>query len=942
MATKTYINTTEDAKATVAEMVRLVTTGAVRPVVGLDVETAPIPGLEGYPGSRRELVDVKDAEGNVTGQTEKFVKASKDEYLRFAQKVWRAGWNPFALAALGLYLPKKTTSGKEGGIDAKEAWKLFLDGLKALMATPEGRAKLEAARWTVEQLQERHRALHSEGAALMAQRNAAEAELRELQARGVTKGAKKLEQTAKKAQAAMDVITEEVLFLLDNAAARIEQPLDLRLAFHAVCVGVEGRTFLTKEGRNRLDPVQPGLDPYTSTVFLVQFTLEAPSGEQHHYIFNTHTLDIKLLLPVLKLKRATFVGANIKFDLKMLMHHAGFAPRDVFCVRVGSRMLYLGLRMDHDLKSVAKRFIKRDLTKEVRNDFVGRRYVEPTPEMLEYAYVDTEVLPPIYDAQVKKAEGFGQVKLLHDFSKLSWITAHWEYTGYLVDEVRWMEINAEAAKARDAVARELETMLLPDGYAASFSATQGDNAEADEELDDEDEDAPAVDVRKDAVIRISQTKLVLERLESLLGMGELGQYCPNGKPSLSKDARAALERTYRQKKDGNGHPFFQLYAKWSKLAKQVSTYGKRFLWYVHPLTGRIHPTFQIAGTDTGRYSSTAPNFLNIPAAKEEGDPDFRGAFIVPEGWLLLGADFETMELRIAGDISRDPVVKKMVESGADAHGFTAAQMFHIEKAKVAAPSKKQGTYRRGTMEVPITIFVVPDTWTAEQVAAFALTQDVQAAVGEVVKKLTRGDAKSVTFLWLFQGTPFTLAQRTGLPVEVCEDFFGRFAGVYVVMDTYMKELAETVYTNYIEGDDGKRYAWAEGYGGIRRWVQLPHNPHDREYNSYGNYFGAAKEYKRMMRRAQRELCNLPMQGGNAVITAEALLKLVERGHRYGVLPFLAIYDEILVTFPETVSPVTVKSMLEGSMLEAADQYMTFIQAGAEADLKKVGNRWVKS
>ena len=925
MSSRRYINTTEDAQATVEEMVSLVTTGAVRPVVGLDVETSPLPGLEGYHGTRR--------------QAEKFVKATKDEYLRFAQKVWRSGWNPVCLADLGLNIPQKTTSGKEAGIDAKEAWKQFFLALTALMETPEGRAKLENARWTREQLQKWERGLIREANTLRAQRDAAEAELVALRARGVTRGTKKLEQTVKKSQAAVDAINEKLQTEIASAEARIEQPLDLRLACHVVCVGVEGRIFLTKDGRNRLDPVQPGLDPYTSTVFLVQFSLEGANGEQH-YIFNTHSIDIKLLSPFLKLKKVLFVGANIKFDLKMLMHHAGFAPRNVYCVRVGSRLLYLGLRIDHDLKSLAARFIKRDLTKEVRNDFVGRRYEEPTPEMLEYAYVDTEVLLPIYDEQYKRAQGFGQLKLLQDFSALSWITAYWEHSGYCLDAERWMEINAEAAKARDEVARELEMMLI----SVMPSDNMGNNAETEHEPepDDEDEDAPAVDERRDAVIRISQSKLVLGRLELLLGSGALGQYCPNGKPSLSKDARAAMERAYRQTKDPNGHPFFQLYARWAKLAKQVSTYGKRFLWYVHPLTGRIHPTFHIAGTDTGRYSSTGPNLLNIPAAKEDGDPDFRGAFIAPEGRLILGADFETMELRIAGDISRDPVVKKMVESGADAHGFTAAQKFHIEKTKVTSVLESQGNYRRGTTEVPITVFEVPDSWSSEQVAQFALTPEVQSAVGAVNKKLTRGDAKSVTFLWLFQGTPFTLAQRTGLPLEVCEDFFVRFSSVYTVMDNYMKSLAETVHTNYIEGNDGKRYSWAEGYGGIRRWVQLPQCPNDREYHSYGEYVVAAREYRRQLRRVQRELCNLPMQGGNAVITAEALLKIVERGHRYGVLPFLSIYDEILVSFPATVNPATVKSILEGSMLEAADRYMTYIPAGAEADLKKLGSSWVKS
>lgn len=925
-----YINDDAQAARAVELLVQQFAHGDYSYRVSIDLETSPIPGLEGYPGARRV---VKDG-------VEVFVKASKDEYLRFAQRVWRAGWERRALSALGAFVPTKLTSGKVGHLDAKAAWQMFLAQLEELFATEEGRAQLEAARWTTE----RYQAAVALNASEQGNCRIHIEELEEFLASNPKKGVRDAQRELKAWKASLEELEAQAEFLTTEVPARVAEPLDLRLAMHVTRVGVEGRVYLTKEGRNRLDPVQPGLDPQTSTIFLTQFTFVGVDGHKYSYVFNTHKVALSTLAPLFSLKGALYVGANLKFDLRLLMHHLGFAPTEVYCVRVASRMLYLGLKLDHDLKSVAKRFIKQDLSKEIRNDFVGQRMDEPTEEMLGYSFVDTEVLPDIFTAQLAKAEKTGQVKLIHDFGKLSWLAAHWEYTGYRVDAERWMEINAEAARWRDETARELEKMLLPQGYAATFAASQPVEGEDDTEalLDDDDEEGAAPDVRPDAVVRISQTKLVLELLEDLLGLGDLGAFTPNGKPSLSKDARNAVERAYRAKHKGEGHPFFLLYTRWAKLAKQVSTYGRRFLWYVHPLTGRIHPQFHIAGTDTARFSSTGPNFLNIPAAKEEGDPDFRGAFLANEGMLLLGADYETMELRIAGDISQDPVVKKMVESGADAHGFTAAQMFHIEKAPVSTPSKQTRSYRRGTMEVPITVFTVPQHWTAEQVAEYALTEEVQAAVAEVMKKLTRGDAKSVTFLWLFQGTPYTLAQRTGLPVEVCEDFFGRFAGVYVVMDSYMKDLAETVYTNYIDGEDGRRYAWSEGYGGIRRWVLLPHNPHDRDYHGNGAYLAAAREYKRMMRRAQRELCNLPMQGGNAVITTEALLRIVERGRRYGIIPWLAIYDEILVTFPATVRPALVKSVLEGSMLEAADQYMTYIQAGAEADLGKVGTRWVKS
>jgi DNA polymerase I-like protein with 3'-5' exonuclease and polymerase domains len=937
---QTYVNETYQARAAVSDIVRLVQEGRVEPVIHFDTETAPMPGLEGYPGT------VFDQE------TQKWVKANKKSYLEFAQHAWKAAFVPGMLQRLGLFIPEKTLSGKEGGVDAKDLWKAFLERVYVLEASPESRQMLENARWTHKDVEDAREANQQRYAELADTRAT-------LQSQQLLKVTKKREGQIAKLEAQLQEVTAYDDFLTFVVTPRIERPVDLRLLTHVVKVGVESRVYLTPEGQNRLDPVRPGLDPYTSTIFLVQVTLrEKATKKLLSWNFNTHKVDIHELAPIFKLPKVLYTGANVKFDLKMLMVHLGFAPKNTFCTRVASRILYLGLLIGHSLADVARRFCGIEMAKEVRNTFVGRRYEEPTPEQMTYAYADTEVLPAIVDAQLEKARSNGQEQLVRDFSNLSWITARWETLGYRIDPEAWLEINAGAARERDRIASELEEMLLPQGYRNAFASDLGSaqvlagltgddsklRAQVEEDLENVSEDAEE-DARPDAVIRISQGKLVLTELERILKMN-LASVCPNGKPSLSKDARSAMEREYRARNGGQGHPFFQQYALWSKLAKQVSTYGKRFLWYIHPMTGNIHPSFNIAGTDTARFSSTGPNWLNIPAAKEPGDPDFRGAIIAHEGHYFLGADYETMELRIAGDISGDPMVKALVESKADAHGFTAANMFHIVPGNVKEPTAKQEVYRRGTATYDITVWIVPHTWNPEQVAEFALSETGTGAVKEVKAKygkdITRGDAKSVTFLWLFQGTPFTLAQRTGLPQDICEDLFRRFAGVYNVMDSHMKGLANSVYSNQFRGADGRLYAYSEGYGGIRRYVELPDEPEQHDYPGYAAFYAASKEYQRQMRRASRELCNLPMQGGNAVITCKALLKLVKDGERKGIEPTMCIYDEIIARAPLTTSAETTKIYLEDAMLSAAEPFMTYVPAGAEADVEKAGTKWVKS
>lgn len=467
--------------------------------------------------------------------------------------------------------------------------------------------------------------------------------------------------------------------------------------------------------------------------------------------------------------------------------------------------------------------------------------------------------------------------------------------------------------------------------------------EREAELDEDSDEG--FDPRPEAVIRISQAKLVAERLMVLLGF-DVEEFFPDGKVSLKKEVRGNLERAYRERNNGQPHPFFLMYDLWSKRQKQASTYGRKFLWARHPLTGAIHPTLRIAGTDTGRYSSNRPNVLNIPAAKEAGDPDFRGAFIAPDGMLLLGADFEAMEFRIAVNVTHDRTGKKMVEGGKDGHTFTAAMMFHIRKANVTAVRKVQETFKYGTSVLDVEIFEVPENWTTEQIAEFALTDEAYAVVEAVKKKTTRTVAKMVTFLWLFRGTPYTLAVRTGLPEEQCKEFFTRFNTVYADMAAGMDALADAMLRNVIEGNDGRLYAWSGAYGGLRRWFELPENPSRRDYPDgwagESKFKEAQRDYKRRLRSIQREGCNVPMQGGNAMVTAQTLNRLVEEGFPMKVFPFLAIYDEVIMVFPETVKPTVVKEMLETAMLETANEYMTFVPAGAEADLSKVSRVWVKS
>jgi DNA polymerase I len=125
-----------------------------------------------------------------------------------------------------------------------------------------------------------------------------------------------------------------------------------------------------------------------------------------------------------------------------------------------------------------------------------------------------------------------------------------------------------------------------------------------------------------------------------------------------------------------GYDFPKKILEWRQVSKLKSTYTDALPTYVHPQTHRVHTTYALAATTTGRLSSNEPNLQNIPVRTEDGRK-IRRAFIATAGHKLVSADYSQIELRLLAEIADVPMLRQAFRDGLDIHAMTASEMFGV-------------------------------------------------------------------------------------------------------------------------------------------------------------------------------------------------------------------------------------------------------------------------
>ena len=137
-----------------------------------------------------------------------------------------------------------------------------------------------------------------------------------------------------------------------------------------------------------------------------------------------------------------------------------------------------------------------------------------------------------------------------------------------------------------------------------------------------------------------------------------------------------------------GHQIAKLLLEWRKLSKLINTYTESLINEVNKNTLRIHTSYSMAATSTGRLSSTEPNLQNIPIRKDEGKK-IRKAFVSEKGFKLVSLDYSQIELRLLAHIGKVEDLKKAFDQNIDIHKKTASQIFNVKLKDVSEELRRK-------------------------------------------------------------------------------------------------------------------------------------------------------------------------------------------------------------------------------------------------------------
>jgi len=356
---------------------------------------------------------------------------------------------------------------------------------------------------------------------------------------------------------------------------------------------------------------------------------------------------LSALKPLLEDPSVLKVGQNLKYDMVVLARY-GITLSPIDDTMLISYALDSG-RGGHGMDELSKRHLGHETTPF--SDVAGKGKAQVTFDKVlldkatHYAAEDADLTLRLYQTLKPRLPLEGLSSVYHMLEKpLVPVIAQMERHGIKVDRSMLSRLSGEFAQRMGSLEAEIEALA-----GQSFN--------------------------------IGSPKQLGEILFDKLDLEPKPKKTKTGAYSTGADVLETLAAE-------NGHPLPKLVLEWRQLAKLKSTYTDALQEQINSETGRVHTSYSLASTSTGRLSSNEPNLQNIPIRTEEGRR-IREAFVAEPGNVLIAADYSQIELRLLAHIAQIPELKDAFEKGEDIHATTASAIFDVPMADMTSEIRRR-------------------------------------------------------------------------------------------------------------------------------------------------------------------------------------------------------------------------------------------------------------
>ena len=349
-------------------------------------------------------------------------------------------------------------------------------------------------------------------------------------------------------------------------------------------------------------------------------------------------LVIKKIKPILEDASIKKVGQNIKFDYKVLKQN-GIEINSIEDTMLVSYALDAGTNR-HNLDTLSEIHLSHKTISYKELVGTGKKKLNfsdvDIDKVTEYAAEDADITLRLYNHLVLRLNEEKLNKIYESLEKpMVKILAKLEFNGIKVDNLYLQKLSKKFKEKLIKIEKEIHKIA-------------GKN------------------------FNIGSPKQLGEIIYNELKIAKLKK---TRKGSLATNAKV-LEDLASQ-----GHKFPSLILDWRQLSKLKNTYSDALQEHINKKTKRVHTSFLLAATNTGRLASSDPNLQNIPIKSEDGK-EIRKAFIADKKNVLISADYNQIEMRILADIADVKELKKAFKNNEDIHVLTASQVFNLPINKV--------------------------------------------------------------------------------------------------------------------------------------------------------------------------------------------------------------------------------------------------------------------